>query len=178
MAGGIQKGTMAWDADSMKLDKQVSQAAKELSEDKDIIELGLKYQRKLTKEQIPGGSGACCPDGGVWFLDGVLIAAFEAKKQGDAGNAIERWYKNLFLLNKINKSISYVTFATGAGAVPKGPIGVTLSAALLNEENIPEFDTLRLCDVSVFMEKDGFTQSEITSMMKRALIETAKEYCK
>ena len=56
----------------------------------------LTAQVKLRSEQIPNGKGACQPDGLAWFWDGELIAVFEAKKQQNRGNAIERWYKNNF----------------------------------------------------------------------------------
>ena len=43
----------------------------------------LTLQKKLSLRLIPGDKGACEPDGGAWFYNGVLIAVFEGKKQQD-----------------------------------------------------------------------------------------------
>ena len=122
--GGIQKGTIATDARARKLDEQCKH-----QKDSVFVELKQQYpqltlQKKLSKTQIPGDKGACEPDGGAWFYNGVLIAVFEG--QQDRGNAIERWFKNNFICRKIN-DISYVTFCTGEGAYNDGQIGKALN---------------------------------------------------
>jgi len=166
--GGIQKGTMAWDATSLALDKQISKIAKELSEDPSIVAAGFTYQKKLKKEQVPGNIGACAPDGGVWFRNGQLVAAFEAKKQGKDGNAIERWFKNNFILSLINPAINYVTFTCGKGATTKTPIGKTLAVAVL-ENGEHKFNEFREGKPSVYMNVDGYTDDEVRVIMRKAL---------
>ena len=104
--GGIKKGTMAWDTDSLALDKMVNTISNDLAKDPDVIAAGLTRQYKLKQDQMPCGVGSCAPDGGVWFKNGKLFAAFEAKKQNDAGNAEERWYDNATLLREINENIN------------------------------------------------------------------------
>ena len=133
--GGIQKGTVATDARARQLDEQCKHL-------KDDVFTALKQQypeltlqKKLTKQQIPGGIGACEPDGGAWFYLNVLIAVIEGKKQQDRGNAIERWFKNNFICRKINPDVSYVTFCTGEGAYEDGTIGKALNVAHLEGFN-------------------------------------------
>ena len=166
--GGIQKGTMAWDANSLALDKQISKIAKELSNDPAVIKAGYTFQKKLRKDQIPGELGACAPDGGVWFKNGKLVAAFEAKKQNDKGNAIERWFKNAFVLNTINPKTNYVTFTCGNGATTDSPIGRTLAIAVY-ENGKHNFNVYRENKTSVFLSVDGYTDNEVRVIMKKAL---------
>ena len=177
--GGIQKGTTAWDKYSRKLDQQVLEAALRLKDDHIIKRNNITFQKKLNKDQVPGGMVGCSPDGGVWFKDGVLIAAFEAKKQGERGNAIERWWKNETVLRTINQNISYVTFATGEGATETGPIGRTLTHAVLKLKKTKtgssftkEFNKLRIGKDSVFMKTNGFSTEEIELIMKKTLLQT------
>jgi hypothetical protein len=178
--GGIQKGTMAWDEESKKLDGQLNRIAHQLKDDSQIVKAGITFQKKLTKAQVPGGMVGCAPDGGCWFKDGVLIAAFEAKKQGERGNAIERWYKNWSVLRRINQSITYVTFTSGLGAVKTGPIGRTLAHAVLSGklnsdgsfDETPSFNKLRIGKDSVFMNPKGFSDEEIFKVMKKAILST------
>lgn len=166
--GGIQKGTMAWDAVSLALDKQINKIAKELAKDPAVISAGYSYQKKLKKEQVPGNIGACSPDGGVWIRDGKVIAAFEAKKQGKSGNAIERWYKNTFILRTLNPLVNYVTFTCGAGASINTPIGQTLAIAVY-ENGEHHFNEYREGKNSVFMNVDGYTDDEVRIIMRKAL---------
>lgn len=166
--GGIQKGTMAWDATSLALDKQVSRLAKELSTDPAVIAAGYTFQKKLKKNQIPGNIGACAPDGGLWFKNGVVIAAFEAKKQGKGGNAIERWYKNAFILRTLNPTVNYVTFTCGKGATMDTPIGKTLALSVY-ENGKHNFNEYREGKNSVFMNVNGYTDDDIRAIMRKAL---------
>ena len=97
--GGIQPGTVAFDEQSRAMDDNAKSAMIRVA---DLLQSSypeLVVQSKLDQSQIPGGVGSCAPDGGVWFYKGQLIAAFESKKQGAKGNAIERWFKNNFLVS-------------------------------------------------------------------------------
>jgi hypothetical protein len=122
---------------------------------------------KLDKINIPGKIGSCAPDGGLWFYKNELIAVFEAKKQQNAGNAIERWFKNNFIVKKINPKCSYITFAIGAGAAENGVIYKTLHIAHYEGGiNVykPEMN-------SMFCSPTGFELSSIYSIMKNVLDE-------
>jgi hypothetical protein len=159
--GGIQKGTVATDTVAKKLDTQ----CKTLKES--IIVPGLIVQRKIWQDQIPGGIGACDPDGGAWFKDGKLVAVFEGKKQGKKGNAIDRWFKNNFVCRAINPDVCYVTFCVGEGAGDGEVIQKTLNIAHMagiNKFN-PNGNT-------VFFAVDGFTTEFMNDVMLEVL-----EYC-
>lgn len=155
---GIQKGTTAYDEMSRSIDKHVRDLRDELQNSFP----NLTMKKKLLKEEIPYGKGACSPDGGLWFKEGKLVAAFEAKKQGDKGNAIDRWYKNFYVCQKINPEISYVTFAIGEGA--SNVICETLNIA---HEGI--FDQYRKGKASCFLCDEGFTIEQIRDIMQTVL---------
>ena len=164
--GGIQNGMVATDARARKLDEQ----CKHLKDDV-FAALSQQYpeltlQKKLRKDQIPGGMGACEPDGGAWFYKGKLIAVFEGKKQQDRGNAIERWFKNNFICRKINPDVSYVTFCTGEGAYEGGVIWKALNVAHLGGMN-----QCNPGDNSAFMDTDCFTKEFINDIMVEVVCE-------
>lgn len=162
--GGIQNGTVATDARARKLDNY----CKELRESvfANFKSEDLTVQKKLNQTQIPGGIGACEPDGGAWFYKGILIAVFEGKKQQNRGNAIERWFKNNFICRSINPQVSYVTFATGGGAKANGTIGKALNIAHLNGFNkyVPGGN-------SCFMNTDTIDKEEMNGIMHEVILE-------
>lgn len=164
---GIQLGQVATDAAAAKLDSQCKTVSCKV-----LATLQTKYgpevtlQKKLTKSQIPGGIGACAPDGSLWFWKGTLIAAFEAKKQQNRGNAIERWYKNNFVCRTLNPSMSYVTFACGEGAVVGGVIHKALAIA-----HLPGFDVYTPGGNSCWMKPIGFEDAEVEAIMLQVLEE-------
>ena len=171
--GGIQKGTVATDARARKLDEQ----CKHIKDDIFVL-LQARYpqltlQKKLTKDQIPGGIGACEPDGGAWFYNGVLIAVFEGKKQQDRGNAIERWFKNNFICRTINPDVSYVTFCTGEGAYSGGVIGKALNIA-----HLEGFNQYNPGGNSAFMNTDCFTKEFLSAMMIKVITERVESLTK
>ena len=162
--GGIQNGTVATDARARKMDNY----CKELRESvfANFKSEDLTVQKKLNQTQIPGGIGACEPDGGAWFYKGILIAVFEGKKQQNRGNAIERWFKNNFICRSINPQVSYVTFATGGGAKANGTIGKALNIAHLNGFNkyVPGGN-------SCFMNEDTIDKDEMNGIMHEVILE-------
>jgi len=117
MAGGIQKGTTAYDADSKLLDKTIKSA---VSKVKEKVSDDFVVYKRLNKKQKEELFGEDCfgfaPDGGVWFLKNKLVAVFEAKKQNEGGNANERWWDNATTASHINKKVVYVTYCIGRGA--------------------------------------------------------------
>lgn len=166
MAGGIQPGTVATDARARKLDEQCKHLKNDLYTELKSVYPDLRLQKKLTKDQIPGGKGACEPDGGAWFYRDTLIAVFEGKKQQDLGNAIERWFKNNYICRKINPNVSYVTFCTGEGAYDDGQIGKALNVA-----HLEGFNQYNPGDNSAFLRIDGFTGEDIYAIMKEVITE-------
>ena len=164
--GGIQNGTVATDARARKLDEQCKDQKDDVFAVLKEIYPQLTLQKKLSKTQIPGDKGACEPDGGAWFYNGVLIAVFEGKKQQDRGNAIERWFKNNFICRKINPDVSYVTFCTGEGAYNDGQIGKALNVA-----HLEGFDQYNPGSNSAFMNIDCFTKEFIRDTMVEVITE-------
>ena len=164
--GGIQKGTVATDARARKLDEQCKHQKEDVYAELKKIYPELTLQKKLRKDQIPGGKGACEPDGGAWFYNNVLIAVFEGKKQQDRGNAIERWFKNNYICRKINPDVSYVTFCTGEGAYDDGQIGKALSVA-----HLEGFNQYNAGDNSAYLNTDCFTKQQINTIMIETICE-------
>jgi hypothetical protein len=164
MKGGIQEGTVAADTMARTLDINLKDISKELRDELKNIP-GLKYYYRLPKDKKIGTAG-CQPDGGLWFLNDVLIATFEGKKQGDSGNAIERWFKNNFICRSINSAVDYVTFCVGKGAYEQGTMGKILSPAHLGGYN-KYVSGGNTCYMSI----NGFTAKEIKQKMKKIILE-------
>tara|TARA_B100001939_G_C16636650_1_gene485798 strand:+ start:80 stop:652 length:573 start_codon:yes stop_codon:yes gene_type:complete len=168
--GGIQKGTVATDARARKLDEQCKHQKESVFAELKQQYPELTLQKKLTKEQIPGGIGACEPDGGAWFYNGVLISVFEGKKQQDAGNAIERWFKNNFICRLINPNVSYVTFCTGEGAYRfwdkmLGRLTYGQIVKALNVAHLEGFNQYNPGNNSAFLSTDCFDKEFLRSTM-------------
>jgi hypothetical protein len=136
MSRGIQQGTTAQSDKSSKLDTVIKTAAIRAFAQCNTVYPELTYQAKFTRDQIPGNIGSCAPDGGIWFYKGIPILASEAKYQAERGNAIERWYKNQYILRAVNPNISYVTFGSGLGVLPNNPIWSALHIAHLGGYNV------------------------------------------
>jgi hypothetical protein len=161
--GGIRKGQVATDCAAAKIDRDLKEIRDELSQDPDLISAVVSMLKKLNKTTT---TTPCAPDGGAWFHNGRLIAVFEAKKQQDRGNAIERWYKNHYVCRKLNERLSYCTWARGEGAYPEGAIGKALDAAHNGQWNI-----YRPGHNSCWLSKDGFSKDEIKQQMKYIILE-------
>jgi len=174
--GGIQPGTVATDARARKLDEQCKHLKDDVFAELKKIFPELSLQKKLTKAQIPGGIGACEPDGGAWFYCDVLIAAFEGKKQQDAGNAIDRWFKNNFICRLISPNVSYVTFCTGEGAYRfwdkvLGRLTYGQIVKALNVAHLDGFNQYYPGKNSAFLNTDCFTKQEINTIMIEVISE-------
>lgn len=135
---------------------------------------------KLRYEQIPGGIGSCEPDGGPWFFRNELIATFEAKHQGDEGNAVERIYKNNVICREINPNVSCVSFITGLGADPKPryhlPPGqrwaiMVKILAVDHQGNRGSFDQYDPGKNSCFRSVNGFPKAFIKDAMRKVILE-------
>ncbi len=159
--GGLRRGhTGASDEGSKRLDTDLKDIARELAvELRHITGVELKTAVPKTDTITP-----CVPDGGAWYYRGRLVAVFEAKKQQNAGNAIERWYKNMYRCRALNPEVSYVTFCRGEGAQPTGVMGVALDVAHDGwNEYYPGGN-------SCWMDPAGFTKEFLNETM-RAVIE-------
>jgi hypothetical protein len=166
--GGLRPNhTGASDADSKRLDSNLKTIRDELAEELvGVPGLQMKVRIPKTDTITP-----CEPDGGAWYYNGILIAAFEAKKQQDAGNAIERWYKNMHRCRVLNPDISYVTFCRGEGARPRGVIGIALEVA--HPDGWNKYHPGRN---SCWLEPQGFTKEFIKGTMREVLMERLRHY--
>jgi hypothetical protein len=174
--GGIQNGTVATDARARKLDDQCKHLKDEVYTELKKIYPKLILQKKLTQEQIPGGIGACEPDGGAWFYDNVLIVVVEGKKQQDRGNAIERWFKNNYICRLISPQVSYVTFCTGEGAYRfwdklLGRLTYGQIVKALNVSHLLGFNQYNPGNNSAFLSTDCFTKQFINDIMVEVISE-------
>jgi hypothetical protein len=111
----------------------------------------------------------CVPDGYMWFSGNrndknrVLVAAFEAKKQGTTGNAIERWFKNALFCLSFFKDAKYVSFLTGPGAASGEILDKHASDAML------VFNNLGITGVRFVKQVNAFTHQQVFNEMKQAL---------
>lgn len=153
----------------------------------------LVHQRGVSAKQIlqimagrgmalPDGFEVCgyMPDGGIYALrapDGRLMPFLgsEAKSQKATGNAIERWHKNYTITKLLAHDMAMLTFASGKGAVPHGPICRTLNVALMEyalQRNKPlrEWNRLYLQGPSMFARVEGFTAAEVAQTLGQAIL--------
>ena len=165
--GGIQPGTTASDDESKAMDDNARQAAERAFRALRTKYPGLAFQKKLDQSQIPGGIGSCAPDGGIWFYDGALIAAFESKKQADRGNAIERWYKNHFIVRAISATATYVTFASGEGVLEGNPIHRILHIA--HHGTFGVIDEVRAGCNNLHRKREGFSVAEMVAIIEQTI---------
>jgi len=168
--GGIQAGTTAASVESTKLDNQLKDIAKKLGTELVGYTAGHRKHDPLF-ENI--GSG-CMPDGGLWFdTEGKVKAAFEAKHQGNHGNAQERHAKNYLIAKKHRgESFKYITFMTGEGAQESGVLDI-YAKTMLHCENDVSHQSVNVTNpngLSFYLKVEGFTNEEIESIMRAALI--------
>lgn len=114
--GGIQNGTTAFDAESKRLDAYLKETYKSLKEELTDFECVSQFTKEMKLKYVGDDCFGFAPDGGAWFKNGELVAVFEAKKQGEQGNAYERWWDNAITAKHLNENVRYITFCTGAGA--------------------------------------------------------------
>jgi hypothetical protein len=164
--GGIQAGTSATNDQSRSLDSSLTDVRKLLTESYKSSEYSCIYRIPKEERLTNGIFCGCQPDGGVWFKGSQAKAAFEGKKQGAGGNAIERWAVNKDFLYRLYPSIRYVTFGIGDGFV-EGNSAFNLAKSYL--QNGREFNILYPDGISWFINVEGFTKKEIRDIMERAI---------
>ena len=163
--GGIQKGTTAFDEASKKLDADAKDIRNELEFAFDELTMVRVINKKQKFELVGDDCFSFAPDGGAWFKDGKLVAAFECKKQGVHGNACERWWDNAVTAKFINQDVVYVTFCSGAGASE----GEVLDKMRRKGE-------LMMGDkFKFFMSIDGFSYDEMKAIFIDILTEIAEK---
>ena len=108
----------------------------------------------------------CEPDGGIFCFDGLPQVSFEAKFQGQdgqAGYALE--YEKLCTLSVINSDICHVLFCAG-----KGCLGNPDSVFDKFAHNLKVcFDNQNLLNTHVYQRVEGFTDQEVVDIMKKHL---------
>lgn len=161
--GGIKKGTTAFDKDSLKLDGSLKSAIDKLSKKFPLLDVIRQMKKEMKIRLVGDDCFGFAPDGGAWFKDGKLVAVFEAKKQGEGGNAYERWWDNANTAKYINPDVIYVTFCSGPGASKDKCLDkLSRKASIMLGENFRFFKKVK-----------GFEQKEIENIMFQILKEVA-----
>lgn len=160
--GGIQSGTSATSDFSKKLDNQVKEC-RDLLDKEFSSNSRIKVIKRMSRKQKIDLVGDDCfgfqPDGGMWFIDDKLIAVFEAKKQGKAGNAHERWWDNACTAKYINSDVLYVTFCCGESAGVNGSFDkMARKAKIMLGDN---FQT--------YLSPEGFNTLKVYNVMKETI---------
>jgi len=155
--GGIQRGTTAFDEESKRLDKCLKECKDEISMDGYTVVTQFDYNMKI--KYVGDDCFGFAPDGGAWFKDNKLVAVFEAKKQGEGGNAYERWWDNAMTAKFINPDVKYITFCSGAGAGEGKCLDkLRRKAKIMMGDNF-------IC----YNKVEGFTKQEVYDIMEKTL---------
>jgi hypothetical protein len=171
---------VATDASAKTLDDQVSRISKEVF-DKYFCpsSSNWKFCKKIEKKLLleKGIYFGCAPDGGIWFHNNIPVIAFEAKKQGPLGNAIERHGKNFELLTWLNPNIRYITFAGGEG-FEDGNGGHNYAMSVLSMcnplgSNAPRrnINTIYKDKQSWIINPRGFSDDEIRDWIEKSIVD-------
>ena len=160
------RGDLATTEESKNLDSKMKQAYKQLKEEfSGVFDVHSKISKNKWIEYfgIKPEEIGCEPDGGLWYLNGTLVAVFEGKYQGQRGNADERWYKNAAIFEKIFKWYNikgiYYTLSSGYACRGKWRGNEILSNKI--------FDM----DCRWVLKEDNFTYDEILDYMRNTLNE-------
>lgn len=161
---GIQEGTTAYDEESRRLDQLIKDTTKKLKLELKSFRVITRMTKQMKIELVGDDCFGFAPDGGAWFIDGKLVAVFEGKKQGENGNAYERWWDNAVTAKHLNPDVKYITFCTGAGAAKDKCLDkLRRKSRIMMGEN---FD--------MHLKVDPFTAEEIEAIMRSVLEEYIK----
>lgn len=163
--GGIQKGMVALDESSKSLDTHLKQLREEIYEE--LKDKGYSYKKSIKKDELKklGIEIGFYPDGGIWYKDGEPVAIFEAKKQGNQGNAIERWCKNNSIAKFLFGDIRYVTFGIREGFDDDSYAARFAKSFLRMENKDKTVNVLYKTGQSWLIHKMGFSREEIKKTM-------------
>jgi hypothetical protein len=137
---------------SSQLDGDVRKVSKEIK---------TTLVRRSTLPKDVGGVG-CSPDGGAFYNGNKLSIAFEAKHQGRSGNAIERAWKNAYLVLEKHKAKRYVIFMTGEGVLKGNSLAT----------NAQELERAYKGRLKCYLKQDGFTTAQLKRIMTKEINET------
>ena len=149
--------------ESISLDGDLKTVAKLVAYELKQKYPGLTFEKRYRSDNHQAG---CEPDGGIFYYNGRMIVAAEAKHQGLRGNAIERWYKNNFVLRQVSPTLTYITYATGEGAANGEVICKTLSPA-----HPDGFNHYKLGGNVCYTEPEGFMPEVMYESLKGAIID-------
>jgi hypothetical protein len=158
---GIQVGQDVHNPDAAKLKHTIYAVSENLCSRNSESHPELEFVSGLSDDDMPNGLGALFPSGGIWLWNALPILIVDSRYQGATGNAIERWYKNNYIARRINPNVSYLTFATGDGALDGGPIYRILHVAHNGEYNV-----YRPKDNTAFLG-ESFTGRQVADVIQR-----------
>lgn len=165
-------GAFATTKKSKQLDQAVKKAAHKLA--REFASQGVICRQKIDNVETPGGGASCAPDGGLWYINGKILASFEAKYQGKRGNADERWHKNWNILRILNENIIYVTFAAGESV--HNQFRKNINIALYEYGNDNKFNQTHLRGPSLYLDEAGFTDKQVEDIMRSVIKYTLNKY--
>ena len=140
--GGIQANTTASSLKSKRTESTLRLANRTLTtraENSDLLWVpGLSSKKVAKGLSVPLDTPlvGVYPDGGLWSSrgeSGQLLVASEAKKQGKNGNAIERWFKNWEMLDRLGVK-TYITICSGEGFFNNNSAEKILTGAVANSK--------------------------------------------
>lgn len=168
--GGIQLGTTAYDVDSRGLDTLVKAVGLSYKKTHDWS-ASLKGDERAKLLGVPNVvMKGMSPDGGI-FRDskGNISLVVEAKKQGPAGNAIERGADNLQSMYRLGAK-KYVVIARGPGFFDNKSAQTTVMGWLANY-NSPK--DVHFGHNSGFLEVHRLRDNQVTEDAVREIFEKA-----
>lgn len=194
---GIQPGQAAWSSSSQKLHRSTEVVTKQVVARWQKKDPRITWAKKLSSEDLirlsrieveAGGLplAGVAPDGGVVLYNSrsrglVPLFTVEAKEQQNAGNAIERWFKNYTALKVVGPKIAYVTFCSGEGATPNGAICKALNhafvehAVISREYRLRRWNKLHYEGPSMFRRPAGFRGYQIETILDRLMARKVAE---
>lgn len=167
------QGKVASTENSRKLDQLVKKVAKKINKEQSTtyfyepghvnnsttIKLKEFIDHNLTSGQMP--------DGGFWFDkpwsedDRKCKYVFEAKFQGNSGNAIQRWADGFAICLKLYPDVKYITFMSGTGCTSSGVL----------QKHKEKYECLYGDKVVFYLNQEGFTEDDIYEKMMKHLRE-------
>jgi hypothetical protein len=187
---GIQPGQVAQRPASAHLHSSAQAVCQEIFQEESLRHPGLQRQKGLSSDEIcrpaslqPEPERILCgaqPDGGILFWTDtrgrrILLPAAEARNRQNAGNAIERWFKNYAVLTSFGPDFRHITFRSGEGAAPGGRISRVLDLAVVGHAVAVRETRLRrrnrLCSSgpSMFRRVQGFPPSWMRTVVAAGL---------
>lgn len=165
--GGIPQRMSVIEGIAKKMDSCMKELRDEFSEeleDKGFVVHNILHYDEMRRY---GMTLRIMPDGGLWYKNGRLVAAFEVKTQGKGGNAIERWSHMKDTVRRLNPGARFVTFGSREGFI-EGEKCHKFAQHHLGELNrVPNH--LYNDGISWFINDQGFSRDEIRDIMYKAI---------